>query len=112
MFENESLSFEEQTIIQAAERYVQQELANEASGHDWWHIYRVTQLAKTIAEKEQANLFLCILTALLHDIGDEKFNESEEAGLLTYQQSKRITSFPLLLICPLKEEILGKQSLH
>ena len=48
---------EEQTIIQAAERYVQQELANEASGHDWWHIYRVTQLAKTIAEKEQANLF-------------------------------------------------------
>lgn len=31
MFENESLSFEEQTIIQAAERYVQQELANEAS---------------------------------------------------------------------------------
>ena len=39
MFENESLSFEEQTIIQA-ERYVQQELANEASGHDWWHIYR------------------------------------------------------------------------
>ena len=38
MFENESLSFEEQTIIQAAERYVQQELANEASGHDWWHI--------------------------------------------------------------------------
>ena len=48
MFENESLSFEEQTIIQAAARYVQQELANEASGHDWWHIYRVTQLAKTI----------------------------------------------------------------
>ena len=86
MFENESLSFEEQTIIQAAERYVQQELANEASGHDWWHIYRVTQLAKTIAEKEQANLFLCILTALLHDIGDEKFNESEEAGLLKVQQ--------------------------
>ena len=68
MFENESLSFEEQTIIQAAERYVQQELANEASGHDWWHIYRVTQLA------------------LLHDIGDEKFNESEEAGLLKVQQ--------------------------
>ena len=34
MFENESLSFEEQTIIQAAERYVQQELANEASGHE------------------------------------------------------------------------------
>lgn len=28
MFENESLSFEEQTIIQAAECYVQQELAS------------------------------------------------------------------------------------
>ncbi len=47
----------------------------------------------------------------------EKFNESEEAGLLKMQQwleanlttEKRIASFPLLLICPLKEEILGKQ---
>lgn len=81
----------------------------------------MTQLAKTIAEKEQANLFLCILTALLHDIGDEKFNESEEAGLLKVQQwleannvstEQTNTSFPLLLICPLKEEILGKQLLH
>ena len=84
MFENESLSFEEQTIIQAAERYVQQELANEASGHDWWHIYRVTQLAKQLQRKNK--FILCILTALLHDIGDEKFNESEEAGLLKVQQ--------------------------
>ena len=57
MFENESLSFEEQTIIQATERYVQQELANEASGHDWWHIYRVTQLAKQLQRKNKQIYF-------------------------------------------------------
>ena len=60
MFENESLSFEEQTIIQAAERYVQQELANEASGHDWWHIYRVTQLAKQLQRKNKQIYFMYI----------------------------------------------------
>ncbi len=67
------LVFEEQTIIQAAERYVQQELANEASGHDWWHIYQGDTISKNnCRERTSKFIFLCILTALLHDIGDEK----------------------------------------
>ena len=41
----------------------------------------MTNLAKSIAEKEGANLFICQMAALLHDIADEKLNESEEAGL-------------------------------
>ncbi|MCK6257169.1 HD domain-containing protein [Fictibacillus sp. KIGAM418] len=68
-------------IIEAAERYVQETLRGEGSGHDWWHIYRVNKLALTIAEKEGADPFVCSLAALLHDIADEKFNASEEAGL-------------------------------
>ena len=45
----------------------------------------VTQLAKQL-QRRTSKFILCILTALLHDIGDEKFNESEEAGLLKVQQ--------------------------
>nr|WP_207755047.1 HD domain-containing protein [Alkaliphilus hydrothermalis] len=57
-------------------------MQGEGSGHDWWHIYRVTQLSKKIAQKEGANLYICTLAALLHDIADEKLNESEEGGIM------------------------------
>lgn len=68
-------------IIKQTEAYVHNELSGEASGHDWWHIYRVTKLAKTIASVEGADVFICEMAALLHDIADEKLNESQEAGL-------------------------------
>ncbi|WP_216827739.1 HD domain-containing protein [Alkalihalobacterium elongatum] len=67
--------------LKQTETYVHNELSGEASGHDWWHIYRVTKLAKKIANVEGADAFICEMAALLHDIADEKFNESEEAGL-------------------------------
>ncbi|MFV8829078.1 HD domain-containing protein [Alkalihalobacterium sp. APHAB7] len=67
--------------IKQTEAYVHNQLSGEASGHDWWHIYRVTKLAKTIASVEGADVFICEMAALLHDIADEKLNESEEAGL-------------------------------
>lgn len=69
------------SIIAAAEQFVRVELAHEYSGHDWWHIYRVTCTAKTLARLEQADPFICELAALLHDIADEKLNPSEVIGL-------------------------------
>jgi uncharacterized protein len=68
-------------IVKDAEQFVFQELKGESSGHDWWHVHRVTQNAKFIAVEEEADLFVCELAALLHDIADEKLNESEQAGL-------------------------------
>src|SRR5688572_21864585 len=68
-------------IISRAEAFVKQELGTDSSGHDWWHIYRVTNTARTIAEAENANVFICELAALLHDIADEKLNPSKAAGL-------------------------------
>lgn len=70
-------------LIEQTAAFVQAELANEASGHDWWHIARVTKMATFIAEKEGADVFICELAALLHDIADEKLNPNggEAAGL-------------------------------
>lgn len=68
-------------IIEKAMEFVQTELEHESSGHDWYHIYRVTQTAKAIAQEESADLFVCELAALLHDIADPKLNISEEVGL-------------------------------
>jgi uncharacterized protein len=72
---------EDQDILARAEAYVKQELGKDSSGHDWWHIYRVTKMAKHLATKEGVDVFICELAALLHDIADEKLNPSKEAGL-------------------------------
>lgn len=72
---------EQQQVIQAAEAYVQERLAGEATGHDWWHIRRVTDTALAIAAKEQADLYICALAALLHDLADEKLCGDEAKGL-------------------------------
>jgi uncharacterized protein len=75
------LSSHQQQVIEATQAFVYEKLHGEASGHDWWHIYRVTQLTVTIAQAEGADLHVCVLAALLHDIADEKLNSSEAAGL-------------------------------
>ncbi len=68
-------------ILRAAAALAKSELEHEGSGHDWWHIYRVTELAKRIAAEENADLFICELAALLHDLADEKLVDDPEAGM-------------------------------
>ncbi len=58
---------------------MEQKLAGDGSGHDWWHIYRVWNLAKNIAEQEGANLLIVELSALLHDIADWKFHDGDDS---------------------------------
>lgn len=45
-----------------------------AGGHDWWHIYRVWRTARFLAKKENADLIIVQLAALLHDLADWKFH--------------------------------------
>ncbi|MDG5789942.1 HD domain-containing protein [Evansella sp. AB-P1] len=63
------------------EKWVMGLFKNDSTGHDWYHTDRVRKNAIHIGEKEGANLFVCEMAALLHDVADEKFNESEEEGL-------------------------------
>lgn len=65
-------------LINATITFVKQTLANAEGGHDWWHIYRVWQLSKRIAEIEKADKLVVELGALLHDIADSKFHDGNE----------------------------------
>jgi len=65
---------DQQDILQKTADHVKELFSGEGSGHDWWHIYRVWQLAKHIGEKEGADMFVVELAALLHDIADFKFH--------------------------------------
>lgn len=92
-------------ILRKAAEDVRRELESDSSGHDWWHIERVTRIARKIAEQEQADIFVCELAALLHDIADEKLNPSAEAGiskvrdwLVSYQVDGETASHVLEII--------------
>ncbi len=66
-------------IIVKTKEYVKKTLQGEATGHDWWHIYRVWNNAKNIAKTEKrVDHFVVELSALLHDISDWKFNDGDE----------------------------------
>jgi uncharacterized protein len=65
-------------IIQKTAEYIKQEFSNDSSGHDWWHIYRVWKNALAINQHEKGDDFIVQLAALLHDLDDWKFNQSED----------------------------------
>lgn len=75
------MTAEEKRIIEKVKVIVIKELDQDATGHDWWHVNRVHNMAKKIAglEKTKMNLFVLELGALLHDIADWKFHGGDES---------------------------------
>ncbi|HEX9035514.1 MAG TPA: HD domain-containing protein [Ktedonobacterales bacterium] len=69
------------TLLARAEQFAREVLGEDASGHDWSHIDRVRRLARVIAADEGADVFVCEISALLHDIADEKIAGDETVGL-------------------------------
>lgn len=61
-------------ILKQTQEYVQDLLAKEGTGHDWWHIERVYHNAELIMKEENCNYFLVKMAVLLHDIGDYKLH--------------------------------------
>jgi len=62
-------------IIGTAKQFVQQEIGNDATGHDWWHSYRVLKNALLLSEGEDVDIEVVQLAALLHDLDDEKVRD-------------------------------------
>ncbi len=65
-------------IIENTILFVKESLKNSEGGHDWFHVERVYNISKNIANKENADLFVVALGALLHDIADSKFHGGNE----------------------------------
>ena len=49
---------EQGKTIQKVADEVRQKLEGEGSGHDWWHIVRVWNMAKHIGKSESADIFV------------------------------------------------------
>jgi len=65
-------------LVTSTVKFVKETLAGAESGHDWWHILRVWNNAKLIAQTEDVDMTIVELAALLHDIADSKFNNGDE----------------------------------
>lgn len=66
-------------IIAKTADFVRDKLDGEGSGHDWWHILRVWNMSKELANKieEPVDILIVELAALLHDIADHKFHNGD-----------------------------------
>jgi len=67
-----------QEIINKTVEFVKITLAKAEGAHDRWHIFRVWNLSKHIAESENVDLFTVELGSLLHDIADAKFHNGDD----------------------------------
>jgi uncharacterized protein len=68
-------------IIEQTEQFVRNELGEDSTGHDWFHVMRVRRSALHICREEKTgDPFTIEMAALLHDIPDEKINESADKG--------------------------------
>lgn len=72
------MTTDQQHIIDTVATRVRSTLEGEGSGHDWWHILRVWNMAKHLCEIERADFFVVELAALLHDIADWKFHDGDD----------------------------------
>ncbi|HUW63639.1 MAG TPA: HD domain-containing protein [Spirochaetia bacterium] len=68
----------QEDVIEKTKRYIRERLEGESSGHDWWHVCRVYNTAVTIAQRENVNMLIVGLAAILHDIADWKFTDGDE----------------------------------
>lgn len=66
------------TLIESTIAFVKKELSDIEGGHDWFHIERVYRNTLLIAKKEDVDILIVSLAALLHDIADPKFYDGDE----------------------------------
>ena len=65
-------------LIENTILFVKKSLKDAEGGHDWFHIERVYNNAKHIAQYENVDFVTISLAALLHDIADAKFHDGDE----------------------------------
>lgn len=72
---------DKEKVLDSASLKIKDLLGDDGAGHDWWHINRVVNLAKTINLKEKGDPFIVELAAWLHDIADHKYHDGDaDAG--------------------------------
>ena len=92
-------------------QYVKEFFKKEYSGHDYFHTMRVYKTAKEIALKENADIEIVSLVALLHDVDDFKLSKDTYKNKDNARKILIANNFSkdkINLICNIIEEISYK----
>ena len=95
-------------VILNAINYLKQIIANDCSGHDYYHTMRVYRLAMQIAEQENADMLIVQLTALLHDVDDVKLSpEIHEAkkNAVGFMKNNGVDEKVIASVCKIIDEV-------
>jgi len=80
----------ENTMLKRTEDNIRNYFENEGSGHDWWHIHRVRNMALKLSENEGGDKFIIEMAALLHDLDDWKLNSGTESKTVNWLKTLEI----------------------
>ncbi|GLT27297.1 hypothetical protein SLA2020_023050 [Shorea laevis] len=110
----------ERETVRKAEQFVKRTMKGNDASHDAWHVWRVRDLALSLAREEglssnSDSMEIVELAALLHDIGDYKYvrDPSEEKiveGLLKeegIEESKKMKILGIIKGMGFKDELAG-----
>ena len=98
----------ENRLISLAIDYVKQIFENDYSGHDFFHTFRVYKMATNIALKENANIEIVQLSALLHDVDDIKLSPEthvKKDRAVNFLRKNEVDEKTIHIICQIINEI-------
>lgn len=80
----------EDRVIERTIDFVKKYFEKDATGHDFWHTFRVYENAIKIAKHENCDLFVVQLASLLHDVDDEKINKTNTCFSMDFMQKQKL----------------------
>ena len=95
-------------MIENAIKFVKQIFADDCSGHDYHHTMRVYRLAVQIAKKENTDLLIVQLSALLHDVDDAKLSPETYAtkkNAVDFMESNGVDNEIIKAVCKIIEKV-------
>lgn len=64
-------------MLKETARYVESIMKDDATGHDFFHVQRVVKITEIILKKEDADPYVALMAAYLHDLDDPKLNHTD-----------------------------------
>lgn len=75
-----------QETLTKTQEYIKSILKDEFTGHDYYHAIRVKNVANKILQKEGGNKFVVSMASLLHDVVDDKIQDSLDSSCQKFDE--------------------------
>ena len=98
----------QEEIINQALEYVKKIFESDYSGHDFYHTMRVYKTAVQIAVRENADILIVQLAALLHDVDDIKLSPttySVKKNAVDFMKQNKLSDEIINSVCKIIEEV-------